>query len=142
MTLHPESLHGLAEFRFALRRFLAASETISRVGGVTPQQYQAMLAIKASPATGMTMKDLAEQLLFTQHAAVQLVNRLASAGLARRTPSRDDRRSVILTLTAEGDALVERLASEHLTEMLRQEPSLSRSLRRLRAISRDERQEG
>jgi DNA-binding MarR family transcriptional regulator len=137
MALDPESLHGLAEFRFALRRFLAASETISRLGGVTPQQYQAMLAIKTSPTRDMSMKDLAEQLLFTRHAAVQLVNRLASAGLARRTPSRDDRRSVILTLTAEGEALVERLASEHLSAMLRQEPSLTRSLRRLRRMSRE-----
>ncbi len=133
MALDPESLQGLAQFRFALRRFLAASEVISREAGVTQQQYQALLAIKAWPARAMTMTDLAEQLLFTHHAAVQLVNRLAAAGLAERSPSATDRRSVVLTLTPRGDALVDRLAAEHLAEMLRQGPQLARALRRLKA---------
>lgn len=135
MALHPQSVRELAEFRHALRRFLAASEAISRGAGVTQQQYQALLAIKAKPSVGMTMKDLAEQLQLTHHAAVQLVNRLATAGLAERTPSAGDRRNVLLDLTPDGITLVDRLAAEHLREMLRQEPKLSRALRRLRAIS-------
>lgn len=134
MTLDPQSLRGLAEFRVAMRRFLAASEVISRSAGVTQQQYQALLAIRTWTAEAMTMKDLAEQLLLTHHAAVQLVNRLAMAGLARRTPSREDRRSVLLKLTPAGEALVEALASDHLREMLHQEPLLAGALRRLRAI--------
>jgi DNA-binding MarR family transcriptional regulator len=118
-----------------LRRFLAASEAISRGGGVTQQQYQALLAVKTWPEAAMTMKDLADQLLLTHHAAVQLVNRLAKAGLAERAPSSEDRRNVLLRLTAQGDVLVGQLAAEHLKEMQRQEPLLSRSLRKLRAIS-------
>jgi DNA-binding MarR family transcriptional regulator len=137
MTLDPQSLRGLAEFRVALRRFLAASEVISRGAGVTQQQYQALLVIKTWSAGAMTMKDLAEQLLLTHHAAVQLVNRLASAGLAERTPSSEDRRSVLLRLTPVGDSLVEELASEHLREMRRQEPLLAGALRHLRAIPSD-----
>ncbi len=43
MTLDREHYEGLAGFRLALRRFLAASEAISRRGGITQQQYQAML---------------------------------------------------------------------------------------------------
>jgi DNA-binding MarR family transcriptional regulator len=135
MTLDPQSFQGLATFRYALRRFLAASEAISRGAGVTQQQYQALLAVKTWPEAAMTMKDLADELLLTHHAAVQLVNRLAKAGLAERAPSAEDRRSVELRLTPEGEALVGRLAAEHLKEMQRQEPLLSKSLRRLRAIS-------
>lgn len=99
MTLDHEHYEGLAGFRLALRRFLAASETISQRAGVTQQQYQAMLAIRTWPSAAMTMKDLAEQLLLTHHAAVQQVNRLAKAGLVERSPSRTDRRSVILKLS-------------------------------------------
>jgi DNA-binding MarR family transcriptional regulator len=135
MSLDPQSFRGLATFRYALRRFLAASEAISRAAGVTQQQYQALLAVKTWPDGAMTMKDLAEELLLTHHAAVQLVNRLAKAGLAERVASAGDRRSIDLRLTPEGDALVGRLAAEHLKEMQRQEPLLSKSLRRLRAIS-------
>jgi DNA-binding MarR family transcriptional regulator len=134
MTLDSHSFQGLASFRYALRRFLAASEAISRAAGVTQQQYQALLAIKTWSEPAMTMKDLAEQLLLTHHAAVQLVNRLARGGLAERAASPEDGRSVLLRLTADGDVLVDRLASEHLKEMQRQEPLLTRSLRRLRRI--------
>jgi DNA-binding MarR family transcriptional regulator len=134
MTLDPQSLRSLAEFRVALRRFLAASEVISRSAGVTQQQYQALLAIRTWSGEAMTMKDLAGELLLTHHAAVQLVNRLARADLAERAPSHGDRRSVLLRLTPTGDSLMKALASEHLREMRRQEPLLAGALRRLRAI--------
>jgi len=137
MALDPERLQGLAGFRFALRRFLAASEAISRSAGVTQQQYQALLAIQAWSPEAMTMKDLAEELLLTHHAAVQLVNRLTKAGLAARAPSPSDGRSVLLRLTPDGGALLDALATQHLEEMLRQEPLLSRSLRQLRRLRPD-----
>jgi len=125
---------GLAGFRHALRQFVAASEAINRSAGTTQQQYQAMLSIKTWPYEAMSMRDLAEQLLLTHHAAVQLVNRLARADLAQRTASADDRRSVLLTLTPRGEALLDELAALHLDEMLRQEPALSASLRRLKRM--------
>lgn len=134
MSLDAERMEGLAGFRYALRRFLSASEQISRAAGVTQQQYQAMLAIRSKPEGAMSMKELAEQLLLTHHAAVQLVDRLGKAGLAERERSAEDRRSVRLKLTSHGDALVDQLAGQHLEEILRQEPLLSRSLRQLKKI--------
>jgi len=125
---------GLAGFRHALRQFIAASEAINRSAGTTQQQYQAMLAIRTWPYESMSMKDLAEQLLLTHHAAVQLVNRLSRSGLAQRTASAEDRRSVLLTLTPKGEALLDDLAGRHLEQMLRQEPALSASLRRLKRM--------
>jgi DNA-binding MarR family transcriptional regulator len=134
LRFDPERFAGLAGFRAALRHFLAASEAISRAGGVTAQQYQALLAIGCGPDP-MTMKDLAEQLLLQQHAATQMVNRLQKAGLVDRTPSSTDGRSVVLTLTEEGGQLLAQLAEQHLAEMLKQEPQLSRSLRRLKSTA-------
>jgi DNA-binding MarR family transcriptional regulator len=135
VTLDTERYKGLAGFRHALRQFVAASERINHEAGTTQQQYQAMLAIKTWPYEAMTMKDLAEQLLLTHHAAVQLVNRLAKSGLAERRPSPEDRRSVLLRLTSKGEALLDDLASKHLEEMLRQEPALTSSLRRLKRMT-------
>jgi DNA-binding MarR family transcriptional regulator len=134
MTLDPDSLRSLAGIRFAIRRFLAASETITKQGGVTPLQHQALLAIETWDAGRMAMKDLAEQLLIAHHAAVQLVNRLEKAGLAERTRSSEDRRNVWVSLTRDGRRLLDRLASLHLAEMLRQEPLLTQSLARLRKM--------
>ena len=134
MRLDPEHYQGLAGFRYALRQFIAASENINRGAGITQQQYQAMLAIKTWPYETMSVKDLADQLLLTHHAAVQLVNRLAKSDLAQREPSREDRRSVLLRLTPKGSALLDRLAMAHLGEVRRQEPTLTASLRRLKRM--------
>lgn len=134
MALDPERYRGLSGFRQALRRFLAASEAISRAAGVTQQQYQALLEIKAAAGGQMTMSDLADQLLLTHHAAVQMVNRLARAGLAERRGSARDGRLVLLHLTDAGEALIEALAESHLAEMLRQEPQLRRSLSQLKRL--------
>ncbi|HZZ89583.1 MAG TPA: MarR family transcriptional regulator [Caulobacteraceae bacterium] len=137
MSLDAESYQSLAALRLAMRRFMAGAEAISRAAGVTQQQYQAMLAIRTWPSQAMTMGDLAEQLLLTHHAAVQLVNRMSVAGVVVREPSASDRRAVLLKLTSEGEALVDRLAEEHLQEVLRQEPQLTRSLRRLKRTAAD-----
>jgi DNA-binding MarR family transcriptional regulator len=134
MPLDLDHYRGLAGFRLALRRFLAASEAISKAGGVTQQQYQALLAIKTWPEPAMMIRDLADQLLLTHHAAVQLVNRLESARLVERRRSPNDGRSVLLGLTPPGEALMDVLAAQHLNELLRQEPLLARSLRRLRSL--------
>ncbi len=134
MSLDRRQYEGLASFRFALRQFLAASEVISRQGGVTPQQYQAMLAVAAWPADAMTVKDLAGQLLLTHHAAVQLIDRMVKAGLVERKPSALDRRAVNLTLTRSGEGVFKALAGRHLDEMIEREPQLSASLRRLRQV--------
>jgi DNA-binding MarR family transcriptional regulator len=101
---------------------------------VTQQQYQAMLAIKTWNYEIMSMKDLSEQLLLTHHATVQLVNRLSKLDLAERVPSLEDRRSVLLRLTTKGEALLDQLAAAHLAELLRQEPMLTSSLRRLKRM--------
>ena len=136
MALEAEWYEALAGFRSSLRRFLAASEAISRESGVTPQQYQAMLAIRTRPGATMAMKELAEQLLLTHHAAVQMVDRLAKAGLASREASTSDRRLVLLKLTAKGETLLDQLAERHLQIVLRQEPQLTAALKDLRKLAR------
>lgn len=133
--MEAEQYRGLADFRLALRRLTAAGEAINRAAGITQQQYQALLAIGAWPYQVMAIKDLAEQLLLTHHAAVQMVDRLSKAGLVTRRPSEADRRSVTLALTPRGGALLDELAARHLEEVLRQEPSLTSSLRRLKRLA-------
>ena len=134
MALNPDRLQALAGFRHAMRRFLAASEAISKAAGITQQQYQAMLAIAAWTGPPMTIRDLSDELLLTHHAAVQLVDRLAKADLAQRAASAADRRSVELSLTPAGAALLEGLVLQHQDEMLKREPALTVSLRRLRGL--------
>jgi DNA-binding MarR family transcriptional regulator len=127
---------GLAGFRYALRRFLASSEAMTRAAGVTPQQYQALLVIKTAPDGAVMIKDLADQMLLQHNGAVQLIDRLAHAGLVERRQSSTDGRSVLVVMTAKGAGLLEHLASNHVKELLRHEPLLAESLRRLRQVVR------
>jgi DNA-binding MarR family transcriptional regulator len=131
VPLDRERYLGLAHFRYALRRFLAASERISGEAGVTSPQYQAMLAIGVA-ASPLTMKDLAEELMLQPHAAVQMVDRLQKLELVKRLASPADGRSVLLALTEQGEARVSALAAQHLDEMLKQEPRLSDALKQLK----------
>ncbi len=135
MPSQTDRYKGLASFRYTLRRFLAASEQLCHDAGVTAPQYQAMLAIKAHDGDAMSMRDLADHLLLTHHAAVQLVDRLGRNDLASRAPSRDDRRSVVLMLTPKGEALVDDLAGKHLSYMVKLEPQLSKSLKGLKRLT-------
>jgi DNA-binding MarR family transcriptional regulator len=111
---------SLAGFRFALRRFFAFSEDVAVSVGLTPQQYQAMLAIRAHGSTDpMSVGDLAGQLFIRHHSAVGLVDRLEARGLAIRQENQRDRRVVCLVLTQRGEGLLRSLAATHRAELLR-----------------------
>ena len=120
----------LASFRRSLRVFLAFSEDVARKAGLPPQQHQAILAIRGlAPEAGMTVNDLAEQLLLKPQTAVELVDRLEDAGLVRRERDEVDRRRVFLSLTAKANRLLEKLSTEHLAQIRRDAPELIALLR-------------
>jgi DNA-binding MarR family transcriptional regulator len=133
--LDDEAFAGLAGFRFALRQFLGFSEAALKSAGVTTQQYQAMLAIRATPEQELSIQGLAQQLMLKPNGAVQMVDRLESIGMVQRRVAPEDRRSVLVTLTQLGDRVVGVLAAEHLDELVRQRPLLVESLRRLKSIA-------
>ncbi|WP_293676373.1 helix-turn-helix domain-containing protein, partial [uncultured Phenylobacterium sp.] len=75
--LSPGDYQALGAFRQALRRFLAFSESGARTLGLTPQQHQALLAVRAHPGPGaISVGELARALLIKNHSALGLVDRL------------------------------------------------------------------
>ena len=122
----------LASFRHTLRRFLSFSEEAARVVGRTPQQHQAMLAIKGFQGREeLTIGDLAEALQIKHHSAVGLVDRLVDQGLAAQLQAPEDRRQVLVTLTSHGLGLLAELTSAHRRELRRVGPELRALLTRL-----------
>jgi len=115
----------LASFRHTLRRFLSFSEEAARLVGLTPQQHQALLAIKGFQGQGeVTVGDLAEALQIKHHSAVGLVDRLVEQGLAVRVQAAGDRRQVLVALTPHGLGLLAELTSAHRHELRRVGPEL------------------
>jgi DNA-binding MarR family transcriptional regulator len=113
----------LAEFRHALRRFLAFSEAAARQAGITPQQHQALLAIKGAPnLEGVTVGYLAGQLLLQPNSAAELVDRMVNCGLLTRHEAPDDRRRVALTLTTSAEKALHALSAAHIRELRQSAP--------------------
>lgn len=107
----------LADFRYALRKFLNFSARAAAAEGLTPQQHQAMLAVRGSPGGVATVGKLAERLCLRHNSAVELAQRLEAGGYITRHPSEVDRRSVMLTLTAAGESKLETLSQAHRREL-------------------------
>jgi len=123
----------LAEFRYALRQFLRFSEDAAVAAGVTPQQHQAMLAIKGFPGRDdITMGELAERLQIKHHSAVGLADRLVAEKYVCRLADPDDRRHVRLALTARGEAMLQNLSAAHREQLRRMGPQINRLLESLR----------
>lgn len=113
-----EELLALANFRFALREFLAFSEQAAADVGLTMQRYQALLVVKTYRAGDhISVGELAEQLMIRDHSAAELVSRLVQAKLVRRKNDPSDRRRSLVIMTAYGNRLLAQLAAVHLTRL-------------------------
>jgi DNA-binding MarR family transcriptional regulator len=120
---------NLAAFRYALRQFLHFSEAAAQGAGITPQQHQALLAIKGFP--GRDTVTVGERLRLRPHSAVELLDRLVDLKLVARTPSTTDRRQVRVHLTSRGERILDRLSSAHHEQLRRIGSRLSALLERL-----------
>lgn len=129
MVTRDEYRH-LAGFRHALREFLRFSESAAEEVGLTPQQHQALLAVRGADAEApLSVGDLAQTLLVRHHSAVGLVDRLCAVGLMRRLPGTRDRRRVFLALTPGGRRVLARLSAAHRDELRQLAPRLRAILR-------------
>lgn len=137
-TLSPADYEALAAFRHAVRRYLAFAEGGARSVGLTSQQHQALLAIKAQTLSRpMSVGDLAAQLLIKHHSAVELVGRLEKAGFAQRTADVEDRRRMHVSLTPAGEQVLAALSRNNLQELQFIAPAFAGLLGQLKNLSSD-----
>ena len=128
---HPVDYVALADFRQALRQFMVFSEERAAEHGLTPQQHQALLAIRGAPGEHVTIGDLAKRLVLKPHSATGLVDRLESVGLVERRASATDRRSATIDLTPKALESLERLSATHQEELRRLRPMFMALLTRI-----------
>ena len=128
----PDFQH-LAAFRYGLRKFLRFSkEYLSVEAHLTPEQYEALLALKSfSNKQGLLVGELSERLQVKHHTAVSLTDKLVQRKLVTRKRGTTDRRHVHVQLTATGAALVTRLAAIHRERLRGLAPELMAALKEL-----------
>jgi DNA-binding MarR family transcriptional regulator len=124
-----DDLQALAEFRYQIRHFLAFSEQAAREAGIEPRQHQLLLALKGLPDdTQPTIRALADRMQLQHHSTVELVSRLEQRGLIDRVRDSGDRRQVLVRMTEEGEAILQRLSATHRADLRSRGPDLARAL--------------
>jgi len=120
--LSQREFEQLANFRHTLRQLFRHTELEAAKVGLSPQQYQLLLAIKGFPGRDWAnISELAERLQVRHNAVIGLVNRAVASGLVERRQDADrtDRRTVRVTLTPEGERVLQVLVSALHQERLR-----------------------
>ena len=79
--------------------------------GLTYPQYITMLVLCEEPQRSRTVGELGERLHLDSGTLTPLLKRLASTGYVTRSRDAEDERRVLVSLTAEGLSLRDRLAS-------------------------------
>lgn len=129
---------ALAELRYQIRRFLRFSEQVARSAGLEPQHYLLLLMIKGLPADKKpTIGMLAERLQIQHNSTVELVDRLAERQLVERQRAESDLRQVIVTLTAHGEVILQKLAAYHQAELQTIGPAFLQTLESILAQNKD-----
>lgn len=132
-------IRALAQFRSALRRFLAFSEHKAAEAGLQPQQHQLMLQIAGAPAAvDTTISYIAERLGLRHNSVVELSKRCAEAGYVERMQTEPDHRFVVLRLTASGWGALRSLSEAHAHELQQLGPELIAALTQVENLTQIE----
>ena len=133
-SLQAKDYAALGAFRYEMRKFLRVSKNVVAARAkLTPEQYEALLAIKSSSeANGVTVGEISERLQVKHHTVVSLLDKLEVRKLATRKRAAADRRNVNVQLTKAGTLLLARLAAIHLRELQQRSAEIIDALRRIR----------
>ena len=105
-----------ADFRCAIRQFLHFSEEVAREIHITPQQHLVLLVVRGHRAyPRVSIGEIAEGLQIRHHGASLLVERSVKRGLLYRREDPNDRRRALVSLTAQGQEILDQitLANRH-----------------------------
>jgi DNA-binding MarR family transcriptional regulator len=109
---------ALSQLRYLIRKFLQEGDLTAREAGLEPQQYLLLLAIRGlDPRQEASIRPLAERLSLRHHSTVELIDRLESHGLVKRTRGTEDRRQVLVSLQPRGEKLLEKVVAQRIVEL-------------------------
>jgi DNA-binding MarR family transcriptional regulator len=92
----------------------AVEQQLREDGGLSYVQFQILAVLGETPDGQRRMTDIADRLVHSRSGLTYQVAQLGKAGLVTRSPSTDDERSIIVTATAQGQALLGRVLPGHI----------------------------
>jgi DNA-binding MarR family transcriptional regulator len=101
-------------------------EPVYREHGLEPGWHDVLATLRRTgPPYQLRPTDFAGSLMLTSSGTTKRLDRLEQAGLIARQPDPDDRRGIIITLTAAGSSLIDKLTKAHMENERRLLSSLS-----------------
>jgi DNA-binding MarR family transcriptional regulator len=91
----------------------AVEQQLREEGGLSYIQFQILAVLGESAEGRQRMTDIADRLVHSRSGLTYQAGQLADAGLVARAPSPDDERSVIVSITPQGRALLARVMTGH-----------------------------
>ena len=98
------------ESALALRDVLDAE--LEQAAGIPQRWYDVLVQLEESPQ-GIPMNELAERILYSKSGFTRVVDRMEEAGLVRRSRLENDRRTILIVLTASGTETLQRARRHH-----------------------------
>src|SRR5436309_12113330 len=91
----------------------AVDQQLREAGGLSYVQFQLLARLGDSPSGGHRMTDLADGVVYSRSGLTYQAGLLEKAGLVVRAPSPDDERSITVTITEAGRALLAKVLPGH-----------------------------
>lgn len=85
---------------------------LKRTEGLSLSQYNILRILRGARPGALKVSEIGERMIYRDPDVTRLLDRLARQGLVRRLPLPEDRRVVLVEITADGLALLERLDQE------------------------------
>src|ERR1051325_9907197 len=109
----PERLHAWRlYFESALSRLDVLDRELERDAGIPLRWYDTLVHLEETPE-GLRMNELAERILYSKSGFTRVVDRMEEAGLVRRVRPDNDRRSVLVFLSDQGRAVIDKARRHH-----------------------------
>ncbi|HLP89629.1 MAG TPA: MarR family transcriptional regulator [Nostocaceae cyanobacterium] len=140
VALKEDFMRVMRELARAYQAFSAYSEAHVRQMGLTPAQFDVVATL--GNQAGLTMGEIGEKTLITKGTLTGVIDRLEQKQLVEREVPADNRRSVIVRLTAQGNAVFEQVFPAHIAYLKERFTQLDQSelellevlLKRLRQV--------
>lgn len=99
-------------FESALALMSVLDDELERDAGIPMRWYDALVHLEDEPG-GLRMNALAERILYSKSGFTRVVDRLEAEGFVARVRPENDRRSILVVLTDDGRAMLERARASH-----------------------------
>jgi DNA-binding MarR family transcriptional regulator len=126
----PEGIEAALQFLKVATVCNVRRESFFNEHGLTSGRFHLLMLLRHEPGHCLSPSELARRTQVTRGTMTQFIDALEKDGVAKRVDDPNDRRAMLVQLTAKGEALLKRILPEHLKRLTRMTEILNRAERK------------